>query len=221
MRTETAAANGQRRKWQTACVSRARLLVWLRSPRATIRIRGSFRVVTRDSLSRFWRMLNDEVPRSRSADVPEFPQSGSDHPTEHGPGSGLGYRYLDRKYVRRLADGSLGLYALNLLDCVRWWASIHGAGEVSEQALTQTALPEYLLRVRPTTAAFRFHHQRAHRRGRSRPSQRVSRRSLPDCPRIPSSLPAPRTNGLAQTALGNQPDPCQRTQADHGTAINR
>ena len=39
-------------------------------------------------------------------------------------------RYLDREYVRRLADGSLRLYAHDLLHFVRWWASIHGTGDV-------------------------------------------------------------------------------------------
>lgn len=53
-------------------------------------------------------------------------------------------RYLDREYVRRLADRSLRLYALNLLHFVRWWAGIHGTGDVSEQALTESTLLEYL-----------------------------------------------------------------------------
>lgn len=53
-------------------------------------------------------------------------------------------RYLDREYVRRLADRSLRLYALNLLHFIRWWASIHGTGDVSERALTESTLLEYL-----------------------------------------------------------------------------
>jgi integrase len=53
-------------------------------------------------------------------------------------------RYLDREYVRRLADRSLRLYALNLLHFVRWWAGIHGTGDVSERALTESTLLEYL-----------------------------------------------------------------------------
>lgn len=53
-------------------------------------------------------------------------------------------RYLDREYVRRLADGSLRLYAHNLLHFVRWWASVHGTGEVVERELTESTLLEYL-----------------------------------------------------------------------------
>ena len=30
-------------------------------------------------------------------------------------------RYLDREYVRRLADKTLRIYAHNLLHFVRWW----------------------------------------------------------------------------------------------------
>jgi integrase len=53
-------------------------------------------------------------------------------------------RYLDREYVRRLAEKSLRLYAHNLLHFVRWWASIHGTGDVSERDLTESTLLEYL-----------------------------------------------------------------------------
>src|SRR6516225_11182209 len=53
-------------------------------------------------------------------------------------------RYLDREYVRRLADGSLRLYAHNLLHFVRWWAGIHGTGDVLERDLTESTLLEYL-----------------------------------------------------------------------------
>ena len=53
-------------------------------------------------------------------------------------------RYLDREYVRRLADRSLRLYAHNLLHFVRWWAGIHQTGEVLERELTESTLLEYL-----------------------------------------------------------------------------
>lgn len=53
-------------------------------------------------------------------------------------------RYLDREYVRRLADRSLRLYAHNLLHFVRWWASVHGTGEVMEGDLSESTLLEYL-----------------------------------------------------------------------------
>jgi integrase len=53
-------------------------------------------------------------------------------------------RYLDREYVRRLADRSLRLYAYNLLHFLRWWASIHGTGDVLERDLTESTLLEYL-----------------------------------------------------------------------------
>ena len=70
-------------------------------------------------------------------------------------------RYLDREYVRRLADTTLRLYAHNLLHFVRWWAerSSHrrcfGTRPHRIDAAGLSALP-----VQPTTTAFRFHHQR-------------------------------------------------------------
>ena len=47
-------------------------------------------------------------------------------------GQGVGWinRYLDREYVRRLANTSLRIYAYNLLDFVRWWESIHRTGDI-------------------------------------------------------------------------------------------
>jgi integrase/recombinase XerD len=53
-------------------------------------------------------------------------------------------RYLDREYVRRLAERSLRLYAYDLLHFVRWWASVHETGDVMEQELTESTLLEYL-----------------------------------------------------------------------------
>jgi hypothetical protein len=81
-------------------------------------------------------------------------------------------RYLDCEYVRRLADSSLRLYAHNLLHFFRWWAGTHrtvrrpGTRTDRIHAPGVSALP-----IRSTTAAFRRHHQRTHRCGRSRPSQ--------------------------------------------------
>jgi integrase len=65
---------------------------------------------------------------------------------EQATGREVGWvnRYLDREYVRRLADRSLRLYAHNLLHFVRWWASLHQSGDVSERDLTESTLLEYL-----------------------------------------------------------------------------
>src|SRR6266550_1374915 len=53
-------------------------------------------------------------------------------------------RYLDREYVRRLADTTLRIYAHNLLHFVRWWESIHHTGEVREADLTESTLRDYV-----------------------------------------------------------------------------
>jgi integrase len=65
---------------------------------------------------------------------------------EQSTGREVGWvnRYLDREYVRRLADRTLRLYAYNLLHFVRWWASTHGTGDISERDLTESTLLEYL-----------------------------------------------------------------------------
>ena len=53
-------------------------------------------------------------------------------------------RYLDREYVRRLANTSLRAYAYNLLHFVRWWARIHHTGDIAEQDLSESTLLEYV-----------------------------------------------------------------------------
>jgi hypothetical protein len=69
-------------------------------------------------------------------------------------------RYLDREYVRRLADTSLRTYALNLLHFVRWWESLHHRGDIVERGPDRVDAPGLCaLPVQPTTSAFRFHHQ--------------------------------------------------------------
>jgi hypothetical protein len=65
---------------------------------------------------------------------------------EQNTGREIGWinRYLDREYVRRLADKTLRIYAYNLLHFVRWWESVHHTGEVRETDLTEATLREYL-----------------------------------------------------------------------------
>jgi hypothetical protein len=61
---------------------------------------------------------------------------------EQATGRGVGWinRYLDREYVRRVANTSLRTYAHNLLHFIRWWASVHPPGDVREGDLTESTL---------------------------------------------------------------------------------
>src|ERR1700722_18662719 len=53
-------------------------------------------------------------------------------------------RYLDREYVRRLADSTLRTYAHNLLHFVRWWESMHHTGDIVEGDLAESTLLDYV-----------------------------------------------------------------------------
>jgi integrase/recombinase XerD len=53
-------------------------------------------------------------------------------------------RYLDREYVRRLAPGTLRLYADNLLHFLRWWDSVHHTNAVAAEDLTESTLLDYV-----------------------------------------------------------------------------
>jgi integrase len=65
---------------------------------------------------------------------------------EQSTGKGVAWinRYLDREYVRRLANKSLLTYAHSLLHFVRWWESVHHTGEISAADLTESTLFDYL-----------------------------------------------------------------------------
>jgi integrase len=65
---------------------------------------------------------------------------------EHETGREVGWvnRYLDREYVRRLADTTLRAFAYSLLHFVRWWESVHRTVEVVEGDLSESTLLEYL-----------------------------------------------------------------------------
>ncbi len=84
---------------------------------------------------------------------------------EHESGREVGWvnRYLDREYVRRLADTTLRAFAYSLLHFIRWWESIHHTAEVVERDVSESTLLEYLKfqskhepRVASTTINFRI-----------------------------------------------------------------
>ena len=65
---------------------------------------------------------------------------------EQATGREVGWvnRYLDREYVRHIANTSLRTYAYNLLHFVRWWHHEHHTSELALKNLTESTLLEYL-----------------------------------------------------------------------------
>jgi site-specific recombinase XerD len=53
-------------------------------------------------------------------------------------------RFLDREYVRRLAEATLRSYAMDLLHFLRWWAHVNHTDAIHEGALSATSLLDYL-----------------------------------------------------------------------------
>jgi hypothetical protein len=53
-------------------------------------------------------------------------------------------RFLDREWVRRLADTTLRSYALDLMYFVRWWASVHQTDAITEDAIAGSTLLDYV-----------------------------------------------------------------------------
>ena len=71
---------------------------------------------------------------------------GPIHVVEQSTGQGVAWinRFLDREYVRRLADKTLYSYAYSLLYFVRWWESVHHTSDISPADLTESTLLDYL-----------------------------------------------------------------------------
>src|SRR6267154_1091317 len=84
-----------------------------------------------------FRLIHQQTPNSAQSPVRVVEQTS-------GRGVSWINRYLDREYVRRLANTSLRTYAHNLLHFVRWWESVHDAGDIREGDLTESTLLDYV-----------------------------------------------------------------------------
>ena len=115
---------------------------------------------------------------------------------EHETGREVGWvnRYLDREYVRRIANTTLRAFAYSLLHFVRWWESTHHTADVVESDLSESTLLEYLKfqskhdpRVASTTINFRIG-----------VADRALRNEFPDAP-------SPKAQGFQQAYLRRGP----------------
>ena len=89
-------------------------------------------------------------------------------------------RFLDREYVRRLAETTLRSYAMDLLHFLRWWASVNHTDAINEGALSATVLLDYLrFQAGHAPPARGRHHQPPRGRRGARVAQRVSRYGQP------------------------------------------
>src|SRR5713226_5191668 len=83
-----------------------------------------------------FRLIHQQVSNNAQSSVRVVEQTGRE--------VGWINRYLDREYVRRLANTTLRTYAHSLLHLVRWWESVHHTGDIREGDLTESTLLEYV-----------------------------------------------------------------------------
>src|SRR5258707_7394893 len=83
-----------------------------------------------------FRLMHQEVSNNAQSSVRVVEETGRE--------VGWINRYLDREYVRRLANTTLRTYAHNLLHFVRWWESVHHTGEIKEGDLSESTLLDYV-----------------------------------------------------------------------------
>ena len=145
---------------------------------------------------------------------------------EQSTGQEVGWinRFLDREYVRRLADNSLRSYAYNLLHFVRWWESEHHTGEICDRKhLTESTLFDYLRfqsSLEPPPAASTIN-------DRAADADRAIRNEFPDAPcqvahGYPSALPAPQADGTGPPQRSShQQTASPGTQAQHRSSVGR
>ncbi len=143
-------------------------------------------------------------------------------------------RYLDREYVRRLANTTLRSYAHSLLHFVRWWESVHHTGDIAEGDLTESTLLDYLRfqssqQPRPSPFTINDRIATADRAIRNEfpdaPCQ-IARgfhqpflRRRPNCPRLSSTILATKADGPWPAAGGDEPPARQGAQTQHRAAL--
>src|ERR1700676_5484461 len=86
--------------------------------------------------------MNFQIIRQQNSRGPHSPF----RVVEQTTGREVGWinRFLDREYVRRLADRTLRIYAHNLLHFVRWWESVHHTGDIVPADLVESTLLDYV-----------------------------------------------------------------------------
>ena len=176
----------------------------------------------RSSSNRYWRTLSHEVPRNRSADLAELRRvrfaSSSRPPAERWAG-------LTAIWIASTCAGwPTGVCASTRSTC----CTLSAGGQASMAPATfwngispnrrcwsiSASSPVYSrgLPVPPSTRASP---------SPIAPSVMSSPTLLARLPEDSIKLICAAANGLGQTALGNQPAPGQRTQAEHRAAIDR
>ncbi|HEX8818005.1 MAG TPA: tyrosine-type recombinase/integrase [Terriglobales bacterium] len=83
-----------------------------------------------------FRLIQQQISNNAQSSVRVVEQTGRE--------VGWINRYLDREYVRRLANTTLCTYAYNLLHFVRWWESVRHTGDIREGDLTESTLLDYV-----------------------------------------------------------------------------
>src|SRR5437867_2882601 len=144
MQTPMAVANKHRSNSHSVSGPKAFPLVACFYRMATIRTPSSSTAVIADSSNLSWRLLYHEVPCALPA-AAHNAQSPI-RVVEQTTGRAVGWinRYLDREYVRRLANTTLRTYAHSLLHFVRWWESVHHTVDIGEGDLTESTLLDYV-----------------------------------------------------------------------------
>ena len=131
-------------------------------------------------------------------------------------------RYLDFECLRRVADLTLRSYAQHLLHFIRWWESVHHTDAITEDALTESTLLEYVRFQSGQQPEFSGStiNQRVAVADRAL-ARRLPGRSPSDGSRASGQLLATRAHGPRQTAPRGESLAGAGVQADHRATVRR
>ena len=142
---------------------------------------------------------------------------------EQSTGREVGWinRYLDREYVRRLANTSLRIYACNLLHFVRWWESVHHTGDIRNGDLAESTLLDYVRyqssqQPRPSPSTIN---------DRVAVADRAIRNEFPEAPcQIPTAFikhSAAKADGSGPAVDGHEPATRESTETQRCAALGK
>ena len=129
-------------------------------------------------------------------------------------------RFLDQERVRSVSDATLRSYAHDLLHFLRWWVDVNQTDAVTEKALTETTLLDYIrfqTNQQPRPAAASINHRVAI-------AERALRREFPQAQPpfvawLSVRLLATVSAGLRTSASGAEPNPREDTQTRRGAFV--
>lgn len=128
-------------------------------------------------------------------------------------------RFLDRECLRRVTNATLYGYAYHLLHFIRWWVSVQHTDEITESALTESTLLNYLRFQSSQQPPFSGSTINERVAVADRVTRSVPSRSQPGGEGFSGNLLATGTDGSGPASAGTQPATRPNAETHHRAAV--